>query len=194
MCYRSSGPVPAGMSAERTGQTSKAGVAVGKLRQSTSPGVSNLAKEVVKLWKEAIEQNKQKRKRDDGEEVKKEDGTKRVKAAAGECLQIAASTKADCLDSPAASSPKPGTPSDTKPKKEEIPTASSSRVQSPGEADGVLSTIDNTLKTPRTAALDGIDKTLKVEGAGADDTRDKCVVMLYNALAIDSRAGQLCGI
>ena len=49
-------------------------MAVGKLRQSTSPGVATLAKEVVKLWKEAIEQAKQKRKRDDGDEVKKEDG------------------------------------------------------------------------------------------------------------------------
>jgi transcription elongation factor S-II len=60
-------------------QTSKAGVAIGKLRNSTSPGVSNLAKEVVKKWKEAIEQQKSKRKRDDGEEVKKEDGAKKVK-------------------------------------------------------------------------------------------------------------------
>lgn len=65
---------------ELTGKTSKAGVAVGKLRQSTSPGISTLAKEVVKLWKEAIDQAKQKRKRDDGDEVKKEDGAKRPKA------------------------------------------------------------------------------------------------------------------
>ena len=62
-----------------TPQTSKAGVAIGKLRNSTSPGVSTLAKEVVKKWKEAIEQQKSKRKRDDGDEVKKEDGGKKVK-------------------------------------------------------------------------------------------------------------------
>lgn len=55
-------------------------MAIGKLRQSTSPGIATLAKEVVKLWKEAIEANKQKRKRDDGEEVKKEDAAKRPKA------------------------------------------------------------------------------------------------------------------
>ena len=54
-------------------------MAIGKLRNSTSPGVSNLAKEVVKKWKEAIEQQKSKRKRDDGDEVKKEDGGKKVK-------------------------------------------------------------------------------------------------------------------
>jgi hypothetical protein len=34
---------------------------------------------VVKKWKEAIEQQKSKRKRDDGDEVKKEDGGKKVK-------------------------------------------------------------------------------------------------------------------
>ena len=49
--------------------------------------MSNLAKEVVKLWKDVIEENKRKRKRDDGEEVKKEDGAKRVKADGGCLLQ-----------------------------------------------------------------------------------------------------------
>jgi hypothetical protein len=34
---------------------------------------------VVKKWKEAIEQQKSKRKRDDEDEVKKEDGGKKVK-------------------------------------------------------------------------------------------------------------------
>lgn len=53
---------------------------MGKLRTHTTPGVSNLAKEVVKLWKDVIEENKRKRKREDGDEVKKEDVTKRVKA------------------------------------------------------------------------------------------------------------------
>jgi transcription elongation factor S-II len=51
--------------------------------------------------------------------------------------------------------------------------------------------IDSTLKTPRTAAIDGMEKQLKVDDDEADDTRNKCVVMLYNALAIDSRAGEL---
>lgn len=92
----------------------------------------------------------------------------------------------------AAPSPLPTTPSDskadTKPKAEEKPTASSSRIQSPTE-DGVLSMIDTSLKSPRTAAMDGMVKSLRVQGGDDDDTRDKCVVMLYNALAIDSRAG-----
>ena len=93
-----------------------------------------------------------------------------------------------------APSPLPNTPSDPKseikPKTEDKPTttASSSRQSPTEDNDGVLSMIDTSLKTPRTAAMDGVDKTLKVPGDN-DDTRDKCVVMLYNALAIDSRAG-----
>ena len=55
-------------------------MAIGKLRTHSTPGVSNLAKEIVKLWKDVIDENKRKRKRDDGDEVKKEDVPKRVKA------------------------------------------------------------------------------------------------------------------
>ena len=58
-------------------QTSKAGVAIGKLRNHVTPGVSTLAKEIVKSWKDAVE-DKRKRKREDGES--KGDATKRVKA------------------------------------------------------------------------------------------------------------------
>lgn len=59
---------------------------MGKLRNSTTPGVSTLAKDVVKRWKEVIESKKSKRKRaEDGEEVKKEDGgaVKKVKTEGG---------------------------------------------------------------------------------------------------------------
>jgi len=62
-------------------------LAVGKLRSHTAPGVSSLAKEIVKLWKDVIEENKKKRKRDDvddgaavGVKKEKEDGVKKVKA------------------------------------------------------------------------------------------------------------------
>jgi hypothetical protein len=95
--------------------------------------------------------------------------------------------------SSAAPSPLPVTPADSKgdvkPKKEdETPGASSSRRTSPKEEDGVLSTIDDTLTKPRTAETDGVAKNMRVEG-GDDTTRDKCAVMMYNALSIDSRAG-----
>jgi transcription elongation factor S-II len=39
--------------------------------------VSSLAKEVVKLWKDAVEESKKRRKRDDGDE--KDSAAKRVK-------------------------------------------------------------------------------------------------------------------
>ena len=48
--------------------------------------MSSLAKEVVKLWKDGIEENKKKRKRDD-EDVKKEEGVKKVKAE-GKCTVL----------------------------------------------------------------------------------------------------------
>ena len=196
----------------------------------------------MKLWKEAIESAKQKRKRDDGEDVKKEDGVKRTKAGSesshlihfpsfplpglrplllphlifyGRKCALAdigqgSSTAASPLPSTSADT-KADTKPNTKPKTEEKPVSSASasasasvgaqastshkpspssnEVGTNGDEDGVLSMIDTTLKTPRTAAMDGVDKTLRVQGDN-DDTRDKCVVMLYNALAIDSRAGE----
>jgi hypothetical protein len=104
--------------------------------------------------------------------------------------------------SPAGASPAPATSTDSKsnvkPKKEETPGASTSQLPSPKEEDGVLSTIDDTLRTPRTAETDSVAKTLRVDGE-EDPTRDKCAVMMYNALSIDSRAGELspsalCGV
>ena len=149
---------------------------------------------MVKKWKEAIEQQKSKRKRDDGDEVKKEDGGKKVKTE-GMSSHLSPSILILISGSSAVASPLPVTPaeskSDIKPKKEdETPGASSSRRTSTKEEDGVLSTIDDTLKTPRTAELDGVAKNMRVEG-GDDTTRDKCAVMMYNALGIDSRAGEL---
>jgi hypothetical protein len=67
-------------------QISKAGLAVGKLRSNAAPGVSSLAREIVKAWKDIIEENKRKRKRDEGDEggeVKKEGGEKSEKAGEG---------------------------------------------------------------------------------------------------------------
>jgi hypothetical protein len=49
---------------------------------------------VVKKWKEAIEQQKSKRKRDDGDEVKKEDGGKKVKTE-GKLLDRLKVTRSD---------------------------------------------------------------------------------------------------
>ena len=142
-------------------------MAIGKLRNHSTPGVATLAKEIVKLWKEAID-SKKKRKRDDGE---KDDGIKRVK---GEGSSSAAS--------PAAPSP------DRKPNNGAKPEASGST--SPRRRPP-LSTIDSSRKDPRSAKTDGVDKTLRADVADEEEeVRHKCVVMIYDALAGDSTAGK----
>ncbi|ORX39245.1 transcription factor S-II, central domain-domain-containing protein [Kockovaella imperatae] len=155
-------------------RSSKAGVAIGKLRNHSTPGVSTLAKEIVKLWKDAIEESKRKRKREDGD---KDDAVKRVK---GEGSSAAAS--------PAAASPSGASP-DRKPRTEAV--KSEVKTEASGSSPPrrpPLSTIDSSRKDPRTAASDGVEKTLRAEEAEGEDVRDKCVVMMYNALAGDSTA------
>jgi transcription elongation factor S-II len=136
------------------------------LRTNAAPGVSSLAKEIVKLWKDAVEESKRKRKRDEEKTEKTEEPVKRVKAetAAG--------------GSSAAASPAASTPgADAKPGK-----GSSSPAP--------LSTIDSTLKTARTSKSDGVNATLRADStdAAAEDVRDRCVTMVYDALASDSNA------
>nr|XP_031861404.1 transcription elongation factor S-II [Kwoniella shandongensis]KAA5528476.1 transcription elongation factor S-II [Kwoniella shandongensis] len=159
-------------------RSSKAGVAIAKLRNHSSAAIGALAKEIVKSWREVIDENKKKRKRTDGgEEVKKEDGgAKRVKA---EGSSSAASPAAPTPPTAAATSSTP----DVK------PTTASSSSPPPRQP---LSTIDSLRTTPRTAKLDGIADSLRAdasdEGGAADSVRDKCVVMIYDALAGDSTA------
>ncbi|TYJ59099.1 transcription elongation factor S-II [Cryptococcus floricola] len=153
-------------------RSSKAGVAVGKLRQHATPAVSSLAKEIVKKWRDAVEEKK-KRKRaegDDGKDVKKEKedgGAKRVKAEAGS----------------SAASPSRSTPAST---------STPDIKQTSPPARQPLSTIDSSRTTPRTAKSDGIAASLKADasydGGRADDVRDKCVILIYDALALDSNA------
>ncbi|WWD06941.1 transcription elongation factor S-II [Kwoniella europaea PYCC6329] len=158
-------------------RSSKAGVAIGKLRSSSTSSISSLAKEIVKSWRDVIEENKKKRKRDDGDasSTKKEEGAaKRVKAEGS-------STAA----SPSAASPNPSTPdikNETNSNSKKSPSADSPRQP--------LSTIDSTRTTPRTAKSDGVDKSLRADSSdgAADPVRDKCVVMIYDALAGDSTA------
>lgn len=78
---------------------------MGKLRTHSTRGVSTLAKEVVKIWKDVIEENKRKRKRDDGDDVKKEDGAKKVKAEGGLVLSAVKSPneRKPFLDAPSVS-------------------------------------------------------------------------------------------
>lgn len=52
-----------------------------------------------------------------------------------------------------------------------------------------LSLIDSTRTTPRTAKSDGMAGKILTEDGG-DNVRDKCAEMMYDALAIDSTAGE----
>ncbi|KAL7421081.1 transcription elongation factor TFIIS [Cryptotrichosporon argae] len=143
-------------------RTTRAGVAVGKLRPHADAAVSALAKEIVKLWKDAVEESKKKRKRDeDGK-----DDVKRVKAEGS-------------TGSPAASTP------DSKPDAKDGPA---SKKAAKSESPAPLSTIDGSRATPRTAKADGASPKAEASDEGEAGVRDKCVVMIYDALAGDSNA------
>lgn len=195
-------------------QSSKAGVAVGKLRTHADSAIQALSKDIVKQWKETIDENKRKRKRDDGDAggagVKKEEGDKDVKRvkAEGEWGYWAQPLRL-CEDQPLTPGSTAGSPSgsDTKPKKEAIGTPKSDggvkqeparggrdrdhaeyRTQSPPSRPK-LSTIDSTRTVPRTAKTDGNAASLKATPDDGDDIRHKIVVQFYDALAGDSTAG-----
>ncbi|RDB21742.1 Transcription elongation factor S-II [Hypsizygus marmoreus] len=107
---------------------SKVGLAVGKLRQHASKDVSDLAKEIVKKWKNQVEKAK-------------------LAANGGGKAQLNGKDRKGSVASPA------GTP--------------------------VTPTASNTI---RNAKSDG------VKGATGDTTRDKCLELMYDALAQDSGA------
>ncbi|KZT30188.1 transcription elongation factor [Neolentinus lepideus HHB14362 ss-1] len=113
---------------------SKAGLAVGKLRSHGSKSVSDLAKDVVRKWKQEVEKEKQ---------AKGGAGTPKLNGKVSD-------RKAS------------GTPV--------TPTA-----QSPSAGKSPLA--------ERSAKTDGI----RVEVTG-DKTRDKCIELIYDALAVDSGA------
>jgi transcription elongation factor S-II len=150
---------------------SRAGIAIGKLRSHATPAISALAKDVVKLWKEQVDENKRKRKRDD-------DGAPDAKKAkAGSPAK-----------SPAVKSPSSKPASKGKEEKKEGSGADGEREKS--KTPETLVTIEHGRTTPRTAKGDGVDKSLKSDNseAASEDVRDRCVVMIYDALASDSNA------
>ena len=136
---------------------------MGKLRKHTTPGVSTLANDIVRRWKEAVDESKRKRKRDD--DVKENPDVKRAKP--------------ESTASP------------------DQPQASSSRAPSPPRRQP-LSTIDPDRKIPRTSKSDKVESTLRAapdegDDGPADEVRNKCVALIYDALAADSIAGGWCG-
>lgn len=138
---------------------------MGKLRQHATPAVSALAKEIVKAWKDAVEESKRKRKRGAEE------------AASGDVKRTKATESASASPAPKTATPKP----------EEGSKSPQSKSPAP------LATIEKRDK-PRTAKDDGVLAKLRADnsdGAG-DSVRDKCVAMMYDALASDSNCCE-CG-
>ncbi|KAK4687312.1 transcription elongation factor S-II, partial [Tremellales sp. Uapishka_1] len=196
-------------------RTTKSGVAVGKLRTSPTASIAALAKSIVKLWKDAVEEKKKKRKRDDeGVKKDKEDGVKRVKAEVSSTTPTptppVASTSASTPErkptpsktrKPSLSDSKPSladpevsmgdarsSTADSKPAVADSKTTQS-REKSPSQTP--LSTIDSERTVPRTAKTDAMVSSLVADisgGESTDSVRDKCTVMIYDALAADSTA------
>ncbi|KIP07884.1 hypothetical protein PHLGIDRAFT_35252 [Phlebiopsis gigantea 11061_1 CR5-6] len=121
---------------------SKAGLAVGKLRSHASRVVSDLAKEIVKKWKQQVEHEKQ---------------------TGGKSPTTNASSRQPLRKQSTASA------------QVTTPTTASSTSAKPSAA-GAKSDV-------RTAKSDGI--SLKML---SDATRDKCLELIYDALAFDSGA------
>ncbi|KAG5337663.1 hypothetical protein C0989_009104 [Termitomyces sp. Mn162] len=109
---------------------SKAGLAVGKLRQHASKDVADLAKELVKKWKTQVEK------------AKLANGTKTLSASVN-----------------------------GKDRKNSIASSASTPMSPVGSSSGT-----------RTSKTDG------VKGGTGDATRDKCIELVYDGLAMDSGA------
>ncbi|KLT43841.1 putative positive transcription elongation factor [Cutaneotrichosporon oleaginosum] len=156
---------------------SRAGIAIGKLRSHSTPAISALAKDVVKLWKEQVDENKRKRKRDDEGAPE----AKKAKASSGE------PSKSPAVKSP---SSKPASKGKEEKKEEKKEESADSGEREKSKTPETLVTIEHGRTTPRTAKSDGVDKTLKSDNteAASEDVRDRCVVMIYDALASDSNA------
>lgn len=118
-------------------------MAVGKLRSHSSKLVSDLAKEIVKKWKGAVEK------------AKLSNGNLNGKGALSVVPNISQVHGESPLDRKNST---PGTPL--------TPTGSASKMET------------------RSAKIDG------VKGSSGDSTRDKCMTLIYDALAQDSGARQ----
>ncbi|ORY33014.1 transcription factor S-II, central domain-domain-containing protein [Naematelia encephala] len=160
---------------------SKAGLAIGKLRKHADTRIASRASEVVKVWKEVIDESKGKRKREEGD-VKDEVG-KRVKVEAGPSTSASPSAASPSIKSES----KPRIKSESKPDPDATPTPAPETPldEAPPKT---LTTIDMARKTPRTHKTDGYTAQLKAEENDGEDVRDKSVQVFYDALAGDSTA------
>ncbi|KAG8704157.1 RNA polymerase II elongation factor [Ceratobasidium sp. 395] len=149
----------------------KAGLAIGKLRSHPRKEVADLAKELVKKWKEAVEAGKKaKASGAPTADPPKPPAKKQTSVLAGKSNT---------------SSPQPSAPSlpplDPPPRKLSVSTASSTPAQaSKPPPTPVVAYDPNVIRTVKTDAV-------KIESKG-DKARDKCLELLYDAMAMDSGA------
>ncbi|KEP50986.1 transcription factor S-II, central domain protein [Rhizoctonia solani 123E] len=131
----------------------KAGLAIGKLRSHPRKEVADLAKELVRKWKEAVE------------------ASKKAKAGAKPTPPPVVTSK------PAPSQPSPVDP----PRRKQ--SISTPTVPTPISSKPTPTPTRPQSNVVRTIKTDGV----KIESKG-DKTRDKCMELLYDAMASDSGA------
>ena len=150
----------------------KAGLAIGKLRSHQRKEVADLAKELVKKWKEAVEA---------GKKAKSTGGT----TAPAPTPAADAKPQAKPQPSAAATSkptPQPiSTPAQAPPRKASVSTAPTPTSAAPPPTAAAAPPIP--AGGVRTVKTDGV----KIESKG-DKARDKCIELLYDAMASDSGA------
>ncbi|KAG9096847.1 RNA polymerase II elongation factor [Ceratobasidium sp. 370] len=149
----------------------KAGLAIGKLRSHARKEIADLAKELVKKWKEAVEAEKK---------------AKAAGAHAADPAKPPAKKQTSVLAGKSStSSPQPAAPSlpplEPPPRKLSVSTAPSAPAQPPRPTPTPVTLSDpNAVRTAKTDAV-------KIESKG-DKARDKCLELLYDAMAMDSGA------
>lgn len=165
-----------------------------------------MAKDVVKVWKDIIE-GQRKRKRDADEAAGKVVPPKKVKTELTSTPDSPAiSTPPTTRDIKPLSKSKKSNSSTQEDVKQEVKAEELKEINPPKEVgvapgsrasgspvgDMKFETIDVDRKTPRSAKGDKMtDIRAESEGSHSDPVRDKCVVMIYDALASDSTACEL---
>lgn len=127
------------------------------------------------MWKEQVDESKRKRKRDDesGSEAKKP----KAESASGS-------------KSPAVKSPKKEDKTESKKDVKEEGKEDKEDGREKSKTPETLVTIEHGRTKPRTAKDDRVAELLRADSteAATEPVRDKCVVMIYDALASDSNA------
>jgi len=144
----------------------KAGLAIGKLRSHPRKEIADLAKELVKKWKEAVEAGK-KAKTTNAPTTEAKPPVKKQTSTL-----VAAKSNTSSPQPPA-----PSLPPLEPPPPRKMSTATAATTSTPSTPSGTHSDVTRTVKTD----------AVKIESKG-DKTRDKCVELLYDAMASDSGA------